>query len=261
LGEVAAELDDPGRTPEVLRDVARADAGTQSLMAPQLLAELERRPDLGAVPLDSIVDVLEHLSSEVHRARLRAFALERFARDDVPDRESLYLAMAFRLDAPAALDALIQKIDGLEPAAQTGLVLNVLPHVFGGRRSLRRRVDPLPLPILERLVRLAFQTIRIEEDNQHPSGVVYSPDDRDDAEEARNAAFKQLSEIPGRATFNTLMRFSETQGFPISPSRLRELARNRAAQDSEFKAWPASEAMLSRKAAKPFRRTPPICNG
>ena len=55
--------------------------------------------------------------------------------------------------------------------------------------------------ILERLVDLSFQTVRVDEDTNRPSGVVYSPNLRDDAETARNSAFKMLCETPaGRRT-------------------------------------------------------------
>jgi antitoxin component of RelBE/YafQ-DinJ toxin-antitoxin module len=75
-----------------------------------------------------------------------------------------------------------------------------------------------------------------------PSGMVYSPGDRDRAQDARSNAFSQFANTPGRATFVTLNRWAEEQGFPVEPRRLRELARARAAQDSEHAPWLPSEA-------------------
>jgi hypothetical protein len=212
------------------------------LMVPLIVRELEQRPDLDAAPLSTMSNIVEHASAVDQRVRLLALAVERFNNAQAPALESLYTALAFRLNPEAATEALMRKIDGLASPEQTRLVQNVLPHIFGSRFSDRPASPGLSLRVLDRLVRLSFRIIRIEEDNQHPNGVVYTPDERDDAESARNAAFKQLSSIPGRATFNTLMAFAEVADFPIPPSRLREIARSRAGEDSEFSPWPPSEA-------------------
>src|SRR5262249_17298050 len=51
ISEIVSELDDPSRAPDVLQDVARSDDGTSTLMAPALLEELERRPQMRALAL------------------------------------------------------------------------------------------------------------------------------------------------------------------------------------------------------------------
>ena len=89
---------------------------------------------------------------------------------------------------------------------------------------------------------IAYKTIRVEEDNVRPDGEAYSPDARDRAEEARSEAFKKFASMPGRATFNALLRLSKKKDFPIAPQQLRELARKRAEDDSEMTPWPPSEA-------------------
>lgn len=241
-GEIIAELDEPEHSYGVLRDVARADSQTTALMVPLIIGELEQRPDLDAKALLIIVDIVEHASSVDQRGRLLGLALERFNNAQAPALESLYIALAFRFNPEAATEALMRKIDGLASPEQTQLVQNVLPHIFGSRFSDRPASPGLSLHVLDRLVCLSFRTIRVEDDNQHPSGVAYTPDERDDAESARNAALKQLSSIPGRATFNTLMALAEVADFPIPPRRLREIARSRAGEDSEFLPWPPSEA-------------------
>jgi hypothetical protein len=103
---------------------------------------------------------------------------------------------------------------------------------------------------LERLVRLGYETIRIEDDNIHPSGVVFSPNSRDHAEEARGAAFALLAATPGRATYDAILRFASVPGFPIPKARLYELANERAAKDSESECWKASEAEAFEKSAE-----------
>jgi hypothetical protein len=85
---------------------------------------------------------------------------------------------------------------------------------------------------------------------------VYSPDERDKAEDARGAAFKQLTEIPGPATFNALLGLAEVPGFPISPRRLRALARERASKDAEAAPWPPGEALAFEDKCETLPQTP-----
>jgi hypothetical protein len=141
------------------------------------------------------------------------------------------------------------KLGTMTADRQTALVQCVLPEIFGDHFS-RGEVAArnLGFESLVRLVRLAFCTIRVEEDNERPSDVMYSPDDRDRAERARSAAFNQLVETPGRATFDTLLCFAETADFPVPPDRLRVLARDRAAADSESTPWSADDVL-------PFEQT------
>src|SRR4051794_20396123 len=97
----------------------------------------------------------------------------------------------------------------LSPALQTGLSQRVLPQLFGD--VFLRRVDfriELPFDVLVQIVPIAYRTIRVEEDNIRPSGVVYSPDLRDEAEGARGGGFKQLYETPGWATYDALLRLA-----------------------------------------------------
>ena len=144
---------------------------------------------------------------------------------------------------PNAIAAITVKLDGLEPRARTHLVKMVLPGIFGGWAM--RDDGPqtvLPVEVLERLIVIAFSTVKVEEDNVHPSGEVYSPDSRDDAERARGGALNRILDTPGRAAFAALERLSRTPAFSVAPGRMRELMARRAALDSEHAPWKAGEA-------------------
>jgi hypothetical protein len=228
----------------VLYDIGRADDRTLALMVPSLLDELERRPDMSAPMLSQVLDALERAPGAADRARLAVIAVPRFVSARNMEIASLYIAALFTADPEAASDALITKLDRLSTADQTTLVEGVLPEIFGDRWSRDRRLPQLSFRNLERLVHLAFNVIRVEEDNKRPSGKMFSPNARDNAEDARSAELKQLSEIPGRATFNVLLGLSEAPGFPISPRWLRALARGRASNDAEAAPWPPRNLSL-----------------
>jgi hypothetical protein len=90
----------------------------------------------------------------------------------------------------------------------------------------------------------------MEDDHNRRSGEVFSPDVRDNAEHARSAAFNQLTAIPGRATFDALLRLADNPDCPIPKTRLNELARERAAQDSESAPWLPAEAVVFEQTAE-----------
>jgi hypothetical protein len=184
----------------------------------------------------------------VHAPGFLQLCLTRFRDAADPETAALYIGPGFAIDAPSAIDALLSKLDGIEPNAQTALVQAVLPQLFGDERF--RRVGfaaALSFASLERLIQLAFRTIRLEDDHNHPSGEVFSPDGRDDAEHARGAAFKALYETPGRATFDALQRFAQTPAFPIPVENLRHLAVERAELDSEAAPWAPRDFMAFEK--------------
>ena len=254
--EVVAELDLQDERFGVLYDISRADDRTVAAMAPSLLDELERRQDLAAPLLSQVLNALERAPGAAERARLASIAVPRFLSAADTQIAGLYIAAVFSVDPAAATDALMTKLDRLSIVDQTLLVQGVLPSIFGDLWSRDRRLPELSFRNLERFIHLAFKTIRVEEDNNRPSGKIYSPDVRDSAERARGAAFKQLTEIPGRATFNALHALAELPGFPIPPQHLRALARERASKDAEAAAWPPSEACAFEDKCESVPRTP-----
>jgi hypothetical protein len=80
----------------------------------------------------------------------------------------------------------------------------------------------VPAEALYELVRLTFQM---------PSG------------HARSAVFGRLLKTAGAATHQAILRLQSDPGFPISPQRLRQYAKDRAIQDSESAPWVPSEAL------------------
>ncbi len=175
LTEVKAELDTNERY-GLLYAISRTDARTVSIMTAPLLQEFETRSDLSAAVLEPIFDVLKQTADDQARACLLNLCTDRFSVAANTSVASLYIGTAFGIDSIVATEALLKRIDGLDARDQTALVQGVLPAVFGTRFSHERKRPNIDLRSLERLVRVAYRTIRIEDDRNRPSGVVYSPD-------------------------------------------------------------------------------------
>jgi hypothetical protein len=252
IGEVKAELADSEAVSRfgVLEDLSRAEKPIVELMAPVLFEELARRDDLTQNALAPMLSVIAGGLRE-HRQQFAECALGRFKNADDMRIASLYLAAAFAVDAGAATDALMARLDTLSAGAQTALAQLILPSIFGTRfRSDDMARPALSFASLQRLVVMAYRTIRMEDDRNRLSGRPYSPDERDNAEQARGAAFNQLVETPGRATFEALLRLAGDPEFPVDKARLRELANERASQDSESSAWPPAEVIAFEQTAE-----------
>ena len=227
----------------MLEDLSRGDQNGEGVMARVLLDELDRRPGCRAWSWGGMLEIIG-CGDRGDQGRLEEIAVDRFSRTSDPETGALYLASVFNIDAGSAMAALTGKLSALAFAEQKGLVERLLPRIFGGRfASSTVNRENLPFDAIERLVGIAFSTIRVRDDNQRPPGVGYTPDERDNAGEARNLAFNCLASIAGRATFDAVLRLGQHPEQPIRPARLRSIARNRAAQDSEEAPWPANEPL------------------
>ena len=179
---------------------------------------------------------------EVSRERFMHIALDRCRSTARLGEAALYVSAVFRLDPEIAMDALEARLRTLNSGEQTALVMDILPRLFGDDYSRQFKVSQnLSARILGRLVEVSFRTIRVSEDRNRSGGAVYSPDARDHAERARNAAFNALVETPGKPTYDALLRLAKKKNFSVPADRLRELAIHRAVNDLEGLPWTATD--------------------
>ena len=257
MTEVISELidDDAGRF-GVLHDLSYASPPLARIVFRSLLEELKQRPKLTPNNLSLVLRVLT-AGIPPGDKEFAKLAMARFVSATDPGVEAAYAAAAFRFNPSETVNALSDKLNGLALNDQALLAQRLLPKLFGSRITEEAdRVEGIPFDVLLRLVDLAFQTIRVEDDNQRLNGKVYSPDDRDNAEQARGRLFTQLIETPGRSTFDALNALATKSDFPIPPYRLKELATQRARTDAENSSWPVGEAWAMEKECDTAPATP-----
>lgn len=259
MGEVISQFDAPEDIAYgVTQDISKAPIEVAKTVASDMLTAIEERSRLGLRALSLALSIVVMGADEANRARLAPLALDRFAAGDPTDNATaIYLATAFRIDPANAVTATAMKLDGMSINEQQQLAKAALPLIFGGWAMRDDGLQTvLPIEVLERLIVIAFTIVKVEDDNVHPTGEVYSPDARDDAERARGGAFNRLLATPGRAAFAVLKRLSQTPGFSVSPGRMRELMARRAAADSEYAPWTAGEAVAREQQFDAAPRTP-----
>lgn len=229
-----------------LQDVVGAGDAVAMLMAPLMLDWLDAHPDMPDDALDMALRLIAR-----HPATLTA-AIPLASRRSLEPRSrstrAAYIGLVYAHDAADATDLLIQAFQTMSRKDQVLLAQAALPRAFGSRYRLDQlKLSPVPFASLERLVLLAFEQIRPDEDNNRRSRKVYSPDERDHAEDARGGLFSTLVNTPGYATYAAIQRFRSIPDFPVWDRRLRELAFERAAADAEPKALRAVDVLTFEK--------------
>jgi hypothetical protein len=189
--------------------------------------------------LDRGLDVVRNLSlSDAQRTKLRAAALARFGalKKTKVAWAARYIALLFLLGEPSTATALTAWLRGEKPSVRKALTITVLGLLFGGHHPLIAGVlGTLRIPMLSQLTLFAYQEIRPDEDNVHEG--MHSPNDRDDAENARGAILKALVESEGPAAFEAMIRLSRHPAMTARRIRFRELARRMAERDADVTAW------------------------
>lgn len=180
-----------------------------------------------------------HKAAALIRRRLRAAAR---AEDD--ERVWGYLAMLFMVDADGATREFVDWLDGTPQASRYARAESSLGALFARHRALPSAADALfsvSVESLEALIRLAYRYVRPEDDSFHEGH--YTPNARDDAEQARSTLLKALIDRPGADAYQALRALSENEP-PILPAvRLRELAHGKAEHDAELPAWTTEEVL------------------
>ncbi len=211
--------------------------------------------------LDRGLDIIRNLTlSERQRASLRAMATARFDahKKSQPAWAARYMALLFLLDGPSAAATLIAWERGEKPGKRKALTITVLGLLFGTHHPLvAGTLAGMPVQALSQLVLFAYQEVRPDEDNVHEGS--YTPDDRDDAEDARNAILKALIDSEDPAAFEAMMRLAGHRDMKARRIRFRELARRMAERDADVAAWhPAEVLAFEREKLLPVKSAPQL---
>lgn len=185
------------------------------------------------------------VSGEISRERLAALAQVRAGAPDTPVAQlPQWMGLWVDVDPARGIPALEAHLSTLDRETGQVFMEGFLVGLMGGRRrgggastgGLTRVED------LERLYLLAHQHVRVSDDIERAGKGVYSPIERDDAQDAREALFSRLVALPGEGTYRALMRLAETHPEPRYRAFMRQRARQRAVADGDVAAWTGPEA-------------------
>jgi len=117
--------------------------------------------------------------------------------------------------------------------------MTFVTRLSAGRRSETTGVRQAYLTPkhLKELFLLMHTYIREDEDINRAGGVAYSPGLRDEAQDARNALFNQLTQISGKEAFVALNEIAKQHPNAQSRPWLASYAKTKAEQDADLTAW------------------------
>lgn len=213
----------------------------QSVLAELLVAK--ESPLVGK--LERGVRIVRILSLDgTQRARLTRLARKRLANHAAAGRDDYvmtYLGLLMVLNPDEAIRQLAIWIDGADKdASKRGQ--EALSNLFDRHDPLiSGSLETASVQALQELVRLAYAHVRPEHDILHQG--VYSPGLRDKAEGARDTVLTILLHRPGADAFRAMRTLADDPIFQLRARRFRELARQKAEQDSELPAWTEREVV------------------
>jgi len=188
----------------LLQSIGYASEAVVAAFLPRLRVWLDARGDLlghnedkggAAQRLGRVVDILMKHGDAETRLHLRDVAEQRL-RENIPASFAhVWLPSLMRLDADAGVVALQNRVAGVQPSQRSEAVA-WFASLFGDRHDGINLSYPQFTPaILLKLLRLAYQHVRIADDVQHEGS--YSPDERDHAERGRNAIVSAILDAKG----------------------------------------------------------------
>lgn len=173
-------------------------------------------------------DIIETVASHAKR-RLTTTLTGEYA--------AAWLQVLTLVDPSAGCRQVLEATATLGDETQKSNAVFIFGTVFGGRRGATRRPDFSSLPVAERtdlifqLVRRVYEVAPPSSDVQHKGA--YSPDIRDHAKDARGYLFELLVKSEGAEAHRALLQLARLNDFADMKDRLRQLATEVAAKQSE----------------------------
>ncbi len=151
------------------------------------------------------------------------------------DQRPLWFALWVDADPTAAIPALEGQLASLERQLATEFAEEFLANLMGDRRGAGAAIGTWRNATdLRRLYGLMHDHIRVSEDIERPSGHVFSPTSRDDAQHARSNLFNLLADLPGEETYRAIQELALHHPSVDHRQYMRRAARDRAIADGDI---------------------------
>jgi len=183
-------------------------------------------------------------------SRLRNRAVERLEQQLPFALRLVWMSFLMRIDPDVAVEKLATEFEIIEPAERSEAV-TWLASLFGDRQDAIGLGDDRFTPqLLLRLLRLAYRHVRMDDDAQHKGS--YSPDTRDDAEQARNNIVTALFNAKGEAGLTAKFEMAADPLCAHFKDRILAVAEENWAQEIDADVFDEAQAVaLDRRGEAP----------
>ncbi len=244
-----------------LQNISHASAIVAALFVPRIRVWLSEVTKTDVKPnnpqseqtLRQAVEILLKSGNEDDRRFIEVTAKQRLANGLAVPFAGVWLPILLHLNPLAGVDALEQ---GLKDSVVStrGAGVQLFAQLFNrhhhGGIGFDLSVPGFTPPLLLRLIRLAYQHVRIGDDTHHEGH--YSPDTRDDAESGRNAVLNALLATTGPEGWAVKLEIANDPLFAHFKDRAIALAQEKAAEEADSVALTEAEfAVLDKSGEVP----------
>ncbi len=226
----------------ILSDLVYHAPWLHTFMAPVLLEWLEANPTCINTNRHYFLHIL--VNGGTDPAKLADLASREIAQINDPDSIPWWYAVRVDCDPVNGIPEVEQWLSSVdEEAASHAAQIFVTAlmggsHVRGGGPNIGRFRTA---EHLKSIYVLMHRYIRAKEDINRADGGVYSPELRDDAQDARNRLFNLLSEIPGKASYTVIKQLTHEHPDPDYRPWMAKRAYKRAEEDGDLEPWTAEQ--------------------
>jgi hypothetical protein len=200
---------------------------------------LEKEPVNDTV-LDNAISIIlmTQRDADINK-KLIGLAYNRFKAAKEKNRKITWLIILFYiggLKGCTALEKWIKSITNKKERIETMINFCSAFTNHGNSRFSAPYRDYERIEVLKELVPFVYDFIKIEDDNPQRTGV-YTPNQRDHAQEARSHLLELVYKTPGKTSYDILVHLSKISKNRHLKDRMHFLAKERAAIDSEYEPW------------------------
>jgi hypothetical protein len=220
----------------VLSDVSWTGDWMWDSLAPLILARLEQSPK-NVGNLRYMLNILQ--GSKLDDLTVTSIASRQAKAIYDSMTAPLWFAVWVGVEPVVAISALETRLAEIgQDIDKTEFVMHFITELLGSRRERRKaRLAYRTIEHMKTLYLLTLTHVREEEDNERAGKGAYSPDLRDDAQEARHALFAFILETPGEEAFRALMDISCVHPNERSGEWMAFHAKQKAERDADITAW------------------------
>ncbi|CDT62423.1 conserved hypothetical protein [Vibrio coralliirubri] len=239
--ELIWELESAGSN-KILHDLTYHAPWIHPYISSVILNWININPNLSSSARGCCLQIL--LNGETPPITLAELALTQILKSSKPDDISWWFALRVDCEPDKGLIEVEQWLSELDSGIAEHSAQIFITSLLGGRSS--RQITPNigkynTSNHLKSLYTLIHKYVKVGEDIDRSNGEVFSPELRDDAQDARNRIFTLLSDIPGKGSYLAINQL--IQEYPSSRSWMEKEAYKRAEIDGDLKTW--SEQQIS----------------
>jgi CHAT domain len=219
-------------TQYLISDVSHSGQWAWEQIAPSIIEILKKEPK----NLSNLNQLLKILTGATLSNELIAkLASQKCNRIKKLDHLARWFALWIRVNPKAALASFQVRISKIAKSKeQTKFAMTFITHIWNNRSEVQVLITP---DYLKSLYLLMLEYIREDEDINRADMGVYSPELRDNAQEARDRLLHLLKEIPGEESFLALRDIAARHPSETSRPWIMLHAKTRAEQDGDIKPW------------------------